>query len=106
MDLRSGDEYTYLRQSLPYLLRARGQCAYSNHSTVRTPASSPGLLQMLDGLFANLVIIRQGYGHAYTPFPFRHMDVFRAYERRAREASKGLWDVMGLTLSAAPDTIL
>lgn len=44
-----------------------------------------------DGLFVNLEIVRQGYGHAYTAFPFQHMELFRAYERRAREAGKGLW---------------
>lgn len=44
-----------------------------------------------DGLFVNLEIVRQGYGHAYTQFPFKHMELFRAYERRAREAGKGLW---------------
>lgn len=44
-----------------------------------------------DGLFVNLEIVRQGYGHAYTQFPFKHMELFRTYERRAREAGKGLW---------------
>lgn len=45
-----------------------------------------------DGLFVNLEIIRQGYGHAYTRFPFQYMDLFRAFEVRARESGKGLWD--------------
>ena len=27
-----------------------------------------------DGTFANAEIIRRGYGHAYTRFPFRHLD--------------------------------
>ncbi len=44
-----------------------------------------------DGLFVNLEIVRQGYGRAYTHFPFQHMEAFRFYERRAREAEKGLW---------------
>ena len=44
-----------------------------------------------DGLFVNLEIIRQGYGHAYTVFPFKYMELFRAYEKRARENEKGLW---------------
>ena len=44
-----------------------------------------------DGLFVNLEIVRQGYGHAYTQFPFKHIELFRYYERRAREAGKGLW---------------
>lgn len=44
-----------------------------------------------DGLFVNLEIIRQGYGHAYVKYPFEHMELFRHYERRARESGKGLW---------------
>ena len=63
-----------------------------------------------DGLFVNLEIVRQGYGRAYTHFPFQHMEAFRFYERRAREAEKGLWapDVgeqalaEGLSLDSVP----
>ncbi len=44
-----------------------------------------------DGTFLNAEIIRQGYGHAYTRFPFQYADEFRAYEREAREGRRGLW---------------
>ena len=44
-----------------------------------------------DGLFVNLEIVRQGYGHAYTKYPFEHMESFRSYEKKARETTKGLW---------------
>ena len=44
-----------------------------------------------DGLFVNLEIVRQGYGHAYTQFPFKHMELFRYYGNRARTAGKGLY---------------
>lgn len=44
-----------------------------------------------DGLFVNLEIIRQGYGHAYTKYPFGKMELFRFYEKKARESNKGLW---------------
>ena len=44
-----------------------------------------------DGTFLNAEIIRQGYGHAYTRFPFRHLDDFRALEADARAARRGLW---------------
>ena len=44
-----------------------------------------------DGTFANAEIVRRGYGHAYTRFPFRHLDRFRRLEREAREAGRGLW---------------
>ena len=44
-----------------------------------------------DGLFVNFELVRQGYGYAYTRFPFQYMDLFRFYERKARECEKGLW---------------
>jgi micrococcal nuclease len=49
------------------------------------------LYRVPDGLFVNLEIVRQGYGHAYTKYPFEHMELFRVYERKAREAGRGLW---------------
>ena len=48
-------------------------------------------VRLLDGTLLNAEIIRQGYGHAYTRFPFRYLDEFRRYEREAREAGRGLW---------------
>ena len=44
-----------------------------------------------NGTFANAEIVRQGYGHAYTRFPFRYLDDFRQYEREARQGGRGLW---------------
>ncbi len=44
-----------------------------------------------DGTFLNAEIVKQGYGFAYTRFPFKYMDKFRRYEREAREQRKGLW---------------
>lgn len=44
-----------------------------------------------DDIFVNLEIVRQGYGHAYTKYPFRYIERFRAAEREAREARRGLW---------------
>jgi len=44
-----------------------------------------------DGTCLNVEIIRQGYGHAYVTFPFARLEEFRAYEREAREAGRGLW---------------
>lgn len=43
-----------------------------------------------DGTFLNAEIIRQGYGVAYTKYPFKYADEFR-YEREAREKRRGLW---------------
>ncbi len=44
-----------------------------------------------DGTFLNAEIIKQGYGHAYTRFPFKYLDEFRRYEREAREHRRGLY---------------
>lgn len=44
-----------------------------------------------DGIFLNAEIIKQGYGFAYTRFPFKYLDDFRKYEREARENIRGLW---------------
>lgn len=44
-----------------------------------------------DETFLNAEIIKQGYGFAYTRFPFKYMEEFRRYEREARENRKGLW---------------
>ncbi len=44
-----------------------------------------------DGKLLNAEIIAQGYGHAYTRFPFSRMEEFRALEREARERNRGLW---------------
>ena len=39
----------------------------------------------------NLRVIQEGYGHAYTSFPFQFMEEFREAERAARSAKRGLW---------------
>jgi len=54
-----------------------------------------------DGTFLNAEIVKQGYGHAYTQYPFKYLDQFRGYEREARELGRGLWGAQG-TDSAVP----
>lgn len=44
-----------------------------------------------DGRLVNAEIIKQGYGFAYTLFPFEKLEEFRGYERQAREQGLGLW---------------
>lgn len=48
-------------------------------------------LFLMDGTFVNEEIIRQGYGVAYTRFPFRYRSRFLAAEKEARDAGRGLW---------------
>jgi micrococcal nuclease len=49
---------------------------------------------LMDGTFLNAEIIKQGYGFAYTKFPFKCLEEFRRYEREARENRRGLWKLM------------
>ena len=44
-----------------------------------------------EGTCLNEEIIKQGYGHAYTRFPFKYLDSYRETEKQARENRKGLW---------------
>ena len=44
-----------------------------------------------NGTMLNRELIRQGYAHAYTRFPFRYLVEFRQIERAARTEALGLW---------------
>jgi len=44
-----------------------------------------------NGTFLNAEIVKEGYGHAYTKFPFKYMNEFRTYEKEARLRKRGLW---------------
>lgn len=48
------------------------------------------------GTFVNLEIVRQGYGFAYTKYPFKYMEEFRQAERQARENNSGLHGVSNI----------
>ncbi len=39
----------------------------------------------------NAELIRLGYGHAYTKYPFQFLEEFRKLEAEARQTKKGLW---------------
>jgi endonuclease YncB( thermonuclease family) len=58
-----------------------------------------------DGTFVNAEMIKQGYSHAYTQYPFKYLDQFRTYERDARENGRGLWGAQSpVSLLAQPPT--
>jgi micrococcal nuclease len=44
-----------------------------------------------DKVLINQEIIEKGYGHTLVKYPFAKLPEFRAAERRAREANRGLW---------------
>jgi micrococcal nuclease len=39
----------------------------------------------------NAELVREGYAHAYTRYPFQFMEEFRLLEADARGAGRGLW---------------
>jgi len=49
-----------------------------------------------DGTMLNRELIRRGYAHAYTRFPFGHLVEFRELERAARAEAVGLWSSCSL----------
>jgi len=50
---------------------------------------------LLDGTFVNAEIIRQGYGFAYTKYPFKYKDKFVALENEAQKNDRGYWKLGG-----------
>jgi endonuclease YncB( thermonuclease family) len=44
-----------------------------------------------DGTLVNAEIIKQGYGFAYTYFPFEKLEEFKGYQKQAEENNAGLW---------------
>ncbi len=47
---------------------------------------------LADGRLVQEEIIKNGYGFAYTSFPFTKKDQFVALEEQAKTEAKGLWD--------------
>lgn len=45
-----------------------------------------------NGTLVNAEIIKQGYGFAYTGFPFSKIEEFKAYQQQARDSNAGLWN--------------
>ncbi|MCA9329121.1 thermonuclease family protein [Candidatus Saccharibacteria bacterium] len=44
-----------------------------------------------DGRLVNAEIIKNGYGFAYTYFPFTKLEDFKTYQTQAKDAQLGLW---------------
>jgi len=45
-----------------------------------------------DGTFLNAELIKNGYGFAYTGFPFSKLEEFKAHQITALEDKRGLWN--------------
>ena len=85
-----------------------GESVYLRYDTQRTDQYGRLLAYLYrapDGLFVNLEIVRQGYGHAYTQFPFKHIELFRYYGNRARTAGKGLYGALQPSVPEAPGEV-
>jgi micrococcal nuclease len=44
-----------------------------------------------DGSCHNAELLREGFAHAYTRFPFQFLEEFRALQAAARRQGRGLW---------------
>ncbi len=62
-----------------------------DRETVDTYGRTLAYVYLPDRTLLNGEIIRRGYGHAYTRFPFRYEREFVVLEREARAAGRGLW---------------
>ena len=79
---------------IPWIVIALATLLASAHPVPAQTTSSAVVTlsaKQMEAFLLNAEIIRQGYGFAYTVFPFRMMEQFRALEREAREAGRGLW---------------
>lgn len=88
-----GKETTAFTQKMVQGKRVRIEFEPGNTSTGHKDKYGRTLAYVFleDGTFLNAEIIKQGYGFAYTRFPFRYLDEFRRLEREAREQGRGLW---------------
>jgi endonuclease YncB( thermonuclease family) len=53
-----------------------------------------------DGTLVEAKLISEGYGFAYTQFPFQKKDQFVASEHTAKQASRGLWAACQVSVEA------
>jgi len=52
-------------------------------------------IYLMDGTFVNAEIIKQGYGFAYTKYPFKFIDSFVSLEKEAENNKRGYWKYGG-----------
>ena len=53
-----------------------------------------------DGTLVEKRLISEGYGFAYTQFPFFKTQEFKGYEESAKATSKGLWSACEVTVQS------
>ncbi len=46
---------------------------------------------LLDGIFLNAEVIKEGYAYVNREFTFKYFEQFRQYEQEAKEEKKGMW---------------
>jgi micrococcal nuclease len=92
---RFGREATeYTKERLPYGTRIT--LSYDQANAHRGHRDRYGRLlayvkRRWDGLDFNAQIVRDGYAHVETHYPFARKYEFKKYQNEAREAGRGLW---------------
>lgn len=54
---------------------------------------------LADERMLNVEMIRRGYAHAYTTYPFSKMEEFRSWQRDAQRGGRGLWSTPSTLLT-------
>ncbi len=49
-------------------------------------------VHLLEDKLFNAELVKQGYSHAYTKYPFKYSEDFIKYEKEARQNKKGFWN--------------
>ena len=70
--------------------RSRSAWAPALESVRLIGVDTPETVYLPDGQMLNAEIVAQGYGFAYTKYPFTRIEEFRRLEREAREQERGL----------------
>ncbi len=106
VDPRKPVEYFGQEASIFLKRLVEGQTVRLEYDQQRTDRYNRTLayVYLADGTFVNAEIVRQGYGHAYTAFPFKYLEQFRTLQREAMNNNRGLWAPRSTSPAASAPT--
>ena len=92
-DPRIVDEYALKAKSfvLGEMLRQPVRLEYDWQLMDKYSRTLAYVYRASDDFFLNEELVKQGYGYAYTRFPFKYQNQFRGDQDDARRGHRGLW---------------